>query len=216
MINQCIIIGGGKSLTNILDDKRAKGLNNKFTIGCNYAHLFLDCSVVTFVDKRFVELNPDIKNLPLKVTNVEGEEIYVKSVKEYNPNSEIKDGLYTRFLTGIFSLDLALKLGAKEIFLLGFDSKTDVIKAGEKTIYSNNFHRLYENEQRCNYNSMKNKINRYFSVFPKRNIYNVCLSSKLEQFEKLSINQFFNKLNSENYEQENIRQIIKQKIYKNG
>lgn len=118
------VIGGGPSLKTF-DWNRLIGCN---TIGCNQA-FFLGadiCNICTFGDKRFwdsfrsaldlfggwVVTNYRISNPPNWLN------VFTRQDEGVSPPGEC---LAWNGNTGAMSIDLALKLGAKRVLLLGFD-----------------------------------------------------------------------------------------------
>jgi hypothetical protein len=112
-------------------------LNGKYSIGCNhmieYWHGF---TWFVFQDHRFVRLcKYDLKKFQGKIfahntAPVEKKDykdmVYFKSHHEGRPLSlDIQYGLYSRSLTGLCCVHLALISGADPIYLIGMDSPTD-------------------------------------------------------------------------------------------
>jgi len=218
---QLIIIGGGKSISEGIELGLWEALKDRFTIGCNYAYRYLDCTILTYVDPKFQNKNwSGINNIPLKVSR-NGSDMPKMSNVYYIPNStiyhreaKIREGLYSKFLTGVFSLSLAIKLlDIGEIFLLGYDSNTVFKKDGARLIFDNNFHSIDEWHQKVNYNSLP-KYRNMFEVFrseKKCKIYNVGKKSQLQTFDKITYLDFFDKLKGY-INQNELRKTIRRQI----
>lgn len=123
----------------------------------------------------------------------------------------LKSGCYKSALCGIYALSLAIYLQPKEIYLLGYDY--GAFKKNITHFYQNNFKHKGTGNLRY-YNGVKNRANLDFLPFKNSDvkIYNVGLNSKIDIFEKLSYEEFFNKLDNINYNQENLRKTIINKI----
>jgi len=218
---QCIIIGGGKSINEGIEKNLWTKLRDKFTIGCNYAYRYLDCTILTYVDKKFQNENKEdlIKhNLRISVLSNDMEQLhggyYFHNLEIYRKDKPFNYGIYRKYLTGIWSLSIAIKLlGRGEIFLLGFDCKTDK----KKDINDNNFHGINVEKQVVDYDKTKGKINRYLRPFESETdckIYNVCPDSNINTFEKINYDSFFEKLNGEVFNQDELRMNIRSEINK--
>jgi len=138
--NRCFLIGGGPSLKEFNFSK----ISNEFTIAINRAHEFIkDPSIIFFIDeegfydelmkggfgqealKKF-NISQSIKiSLNISGRNY-GDNIYSIPISK-NPEMtfDLKEGIYDGGNSGFAALNLAVCLGAKEIYLLGYDMKGD-------------------------------------------------------------------------------------------
>lgn len=211
---QCIIIGGGKSIWKGLDLGLMEKIKGKFVITCNYAFQHFDCTIATYVDKDFQDKTWDkLKDFPLQISRSDqtqdtrkNKNVYLfPNNNEYKRGRPFKEGIYYYYLTGIWALSIAIELlQVGEIFLLGYDAKTDEIHVDGKTYLDNNYHGIIQKKQNLNYNIKIDKINTYFEPFhfeKKCRIYNVCPDSNIVVFNKISYEEFFNKLKTEQFKQ---------------
>ena len=139
--------------------------------------------------------------------------ILLQGSGKYNGEKGLEQGLYSRILTGAFTLNLAIRLGFKQIYLLGFDNcevngsthwydqdKT----AGQYTDYegkpftgvgkdiNNNYKTSFYN----NDDTIINDLWEPFRVeFDKVKIYNVSLPSRITVFDKIGYYSFIKILN---------------------
>ena len=138
--SRCFIIGGGPSLKRF-DFSR---LSNEFTIAINRAHEFIkDPSIIFFIDedgfynklmeKEFggaVRMKFQ-KSRSLKIAlNISGRNygnnIYSVPLSEKPEMTfDLKEGLYDGGNSGYAALNLAVCMGVKTIYLLGYDMKGD-------------------------------------------------------------------------------------------
>jgi hypothetical protein len=228
--NECIIIGGGKSILEGLNRGLQPILASKFVILINYAYRHFPGTFLCFQDKDFyVPLiakekdsnNPDIyndlKQLPL-IIGPDG-----NGISEFKlDNTILLNNHCRKHLTGMFAIYLAEQLiEAGTIFLLGFDwpRRTGLPEKDP------NYNPIAEQSVHY-YNDIKhrgsNKISYYenhdsnaeFIEFINKNIkiYNVSLDSNIDCFEKISYNNMFSLFNSEVYNQEKLRVLVKEKL----
>ena len=232
MTNECIIVGGGKSIAEALNSSSNLSLQpilaSKFTILTNYSFKHFIGTFLCFYDRSFyhqkieeIKNNPNIyeelKTLPLIIgVNHNGVEefklpntILVKKSDNYEREKALTKGWYTGALTGVFALNLAsFLLDYKgKIFLLGYDWT----KEGDTHYYEDVIHRgigkttLYKN------NNPTHRF-KYFAKEKELKIYNVSLQSSIEDFEKISYEKMYELLSKEEVNQEELREIIKNKI----
>ena len=193
------IIGGGKSLETF----NWNWLKGECTIGCNSAFILGEdiCNICIFGDTKW------FRKFSNELMNFEG--LVFTSHKEYK-HAKIDwlwwlprktKGLGTKELgwnknTGSNAINLALILGAKRVYLLGFDMKLlDNTKPNwhDKLI-----------DKLCTFNAkLYKRFNAGFQmvasclprVFPGREIFNVTNDSDLDAFPKISLNGFFEERN---------------------
>jgi hypothetical protein len=133
---ECFIIGGGTSLKNapfhLLHDKHTIGCNNAFELGAKV------CEVCCFGDLGFYNLYKNKNNeskisfrdykglLVSNATKMPDAETQVKICKRTEVRVEkATDTLSWYHNTGVLAVELAIKLGATRIILLGFDMRLD-------------------------------------------------------------------------------------------
>lgn len=135
--NQLIILGGGASVRYLgaIDGGLFAFLSNKFCIGINYSHKWVNTTCNLGVDETLYARNGDheeIAKLPLWIGKEhwnlgyrEANSIFLKDTVEYDRT--LTKGVYKCSLSGIFALSLAINLldyaeGNTEIYLLGYDN----------------------------------------------------------------------------------------------
>ena len=232
--NQCIIIGGGSSLTSALnlssDLSLQDRLATKFVISTNYSFLHFPSTFLAFTDRDFYsphpkpkgkETNPNyyqqLKELSL-IVGLDSEDMQVikhpntillKSANSYQREHCLDKGFYCSFLTGIVALSIASYLMKYKgiIWLLGFDW------GGIKTHYYDNIkHRGIGNSKLYNAHNPHN----YFKCFlePNLKIYNVSLNSNIQTFEKISYERFYQLLSKDVVNQDILREEIRRCLTK--
>lgn len=123
------IIGGGPSLKNI----DLSMLDNEFTLACNHsAKYYKKAKACIFVDSAFAKNEKQflheykgmvfasykcVDHLPKRPNT------YIFPLNNSRPGAVYSEGLFSSRLTGLAAINLALLLGASEIFLLGFDMR---------------------------------------------------------------------------------------------
>lgn len=219
---QIIIVGGGSSINEGIKKGLWNKLKNKYTIGLNYSYKYLKSTFQSFVDRKFYqdEIN-NMLDLPLIIGQKHKLKIYKNTILLPVGNTYTRDlskGVYKGSLVGIFALSLAIHLlDEGEIFLLGYDFGKLNNEIKDKRWITH----FYQGEIRhrgigkINYYEIKNRANVDFGVYKdekKIKIYNVSPKSKIEVFEKLDYDQFFFKLDNKIYDQDKLREEIKQKL----
>jgi hypothetical protein len=185
------IIGGGKSL----DSFDWSLLRSELTIGCNDAYqLGIEvCKILVFCDniwysKHKTRLSDYQGRVFTDCPQLKNEEILgIVQVKRVDSGLH-RDTLGYNGNSGAVALNLALILGAKRIFLLGFDMKlTDgdanwhVNEVNMPTAY------VYPKFKR-GFDVIAKKLP---TVFPGAEIYNLTDDSALDVFPKISLNDFW-------------------------
>lgn len=215
---EIIIIGGGQSIADGLSTGLKDKLNNKFVIGCNSAFKDFDCTMTTILDTKFYLNNlKDLKCLPLiicpnnndlcqyKLPNT----FLLKKQPNFYKDCLIK-GFYRGGLTGCFSTTIASFLTDWDctIFLLGFDFGS----IDGKTHYHNHKNHNGIGNLKA-YAGKKSTVQfGFFAKEPQLTIYNVSPKSNLTDFKKINYNEFYTLLTQETYDQNNLRQLIKEKL----
>jgi len=225
---QLTILGGGSSLSEGISKGLWDKLKNCFVIGTNYSYLYYpNPTIQTFVDSQFYtkeSKKEKFKKLPLIVGKEHNQlKVVLPNTITLKTNDSkyyrnIKLGIWKSSLVGIFALSLAIYLEPKEIFLLGYDFGTINNRTDDKGRRITHFYQK-EIEHRgigkTNYFEGEKRADKDFGVYAnekKVRIYNVSLNSKINTFPKISYDEFFRSLNSEHYDQVNIREYIKEKL----
>ena len=232
-MNEIIIIGGGASIKpyiNVLQPLLA----TKFTIACNYAYKTFPSTFLAFMDREFYvpdyaknyadkntvrhpDIYEELKQLPLIVG------INQNGIEEFRlDNTILLDKKERENLTGIFALKLAETLMDKGvIYLLGFDWNRRTGLPERDPNYSPN-----SDQQIHYYNDIKHRGVGYVGYYENHNpnkefaklikkdvkIYNVNPSSNINTFPKITYNQMFDMLNKDVINQEELRELILNKL----
>ena len=118
-----------------LEMKLEEIIKGNYSIGLNYWYKYgCPTTIVSFADYQFYQFNfKDLAKIPLIIgshapqlkkhneDNTHSNTILLKNSGVYNGKDSIAKGLYTKQLIGMWSLSLAIALGFKEIYLLGYD-----------------------------------------------------------------------------------------------
>lgn len=214
-----------------------KKLNGFFTIGINWCFKYYIPTVELYGDYKFyLAEKENLEKLPLVFGMQDGyymrkfkkkwtELFYLNNNIYLLPNRKInikngqeiechginawEKGFYSRYLSGILGINLAIALGCKEIFLLGFDA-TEI--DGRTHFYQNEFNAYNKDEYgkektgvgkntegRYNTNvyNMNKNVNKKFEPFlieKDIKFYNVSPESKITVFPKISYNEFYDKI----------------------
>jgi len=222
ILNECIIIGGGDSISIGVSLGLKEKIKDKFVITTNFSSYHFDSTFTSCMDNSFYigklisnsdKINQEhvnhLKSLPLIVApkaHIRAD-IYNNTVL----TKKIKPGA----LTGIYTLNLVSYLMNYNgiIYCLGYDwtRKTEEEKKKNilaKTHYYDNikhrgtgFTKYYENHRGIEFKELLKYKN--------LKIYNVNPDSNLEYFPKITYEQMFESLNKEKYNQEEIRKEIK-------
>jgi hypothetical protein len=238
-INQCILIGGGLSISEGIALGLKERIKNKFVILINYSYDTFDGTLLTFTDKIFYlpfsarikedQLkNPDIyeslRQLPLIIGNdsqkieknyILPNTIIVKQSGSYHREKSLINGFYVGGLSGIFALSLASYLMnyTGEIFLCGYDWSKGKTTKIEQNIHYYGEKIKHRGSGYVGYYNGHNPDN-YFKRFlePNLKIYNVSPNSNINTFEKINYEYMFRLLNNEEINQEELRNQIKIKL----
>jgi hypothetical protein len=227
MANRCIIIGSGASIRQDMWNISAKDLpiwkliKDEYTIGINWSKNYFESTLFLYTDYNFyLQEKSSIEKLPLVVSSQDA--FYGKEVKKdwkklfkyeniyllpsnakYHDINSWKEGFYTRKLSGIYAITLAICLGFKEIYLLGMDC----CAIGEKTHFYQDDPTVgiktvnviketgvgFDSKGRYKTSLYENKnINEHFKCFENApvKIYNVSPASKIDVFTKMHYKQF--------------------------
>jgi len=185
------IIGGGASLKNFDFNL----LKSKHTIGCNTAfRLGVEiCKICFFGDMKWFKKYKD------ELANYQGT-VITNCLQLYNSKipwlyyvkREAK-GLHTDKIgwngnSGASAINLALLLGAKTVYLLGFDM---CLSGGRANWYENPFDKPNEAIYRLFLKRFKDVAKDLDVKFPDRQIINITKNSALDMFPKVDLDEFF-------------------------
>ena len=220
---QLIIIGGGFSLKEGIDKGLWDKLKNKWTIGLNYSFKFFDSTLLSYVDKEFYkEEYEKLKHLSLIIGKEQDVITKLPNTIALKTNDakyfrDVRLGCYKSNLCGIFALSLAIYLlDEGEIYLLGYDygaTKKDKDKKFLTHFYQGQI--KHRGIGKVNYFHTTGRADKDFGVYQnesKVHIYNVSLNSDIKTFPKLSYAGFFEKLDNQQYNQNELRQYIRNKL----
>jgi hypothetical protein len=151
--------------------------------------------------------------------------ILLQGSGKYHGAEGLSKGLYSSVLTGAFTLNLALRLGFKEIYLLGFDNCAingqthwyqNIEGAGQFTNYCGEKYTGVGKNERGEYNtSFYNqddvRLNLLWEPFTTEDvkIYNVSPLSRISVFPKIDYPDMFNRLGQNKVNQEEVRKEIR-------
>jgi len=185
----CFIIGGGTSL----DGFDLSSLDNEFTLTVNHSvEAYSESTATVFADKIFLSKSKfDFKNYKGMV--FAGEEsgwrdkgkfekfnydnLHVFKINRSEPVENPRVGLFHSTSTGLIALNLAIQMGFKKIFLLGYDY---YYEKGSGRIH---FNGDYEHHKRVEESKMFKKV-RKFMMFEawKHRVWNCNPKSNLKIF----------------------------------
>lgn len=222
---KCIILGSGASILDGLVQRLQVYLEKEITFSINDNIKFFKSTVAMFGDWTVYRDRFDLfKNHPLVIgrydthigNTIEGATpcpkhdglILLQSSGHYQGNKGLEKGLYSGILTGGFTLSLAIQLGFKEIFLLGFDcceinGRThfyqDIPNAGCFKDYEGKPYIGVGKNDNGGYNTSfydksDEQINKLWKPFTSEldvQIYNVSPLSKINVFSKIDYRMFF-------------------------
>lgn len=221
---QLFILGGGSSIREGIKKGLWDKLKNRFVIGLNYSYrYFTNPTFLCYCDKKFYnDERKNIKSLPLVIGKEHGQlhpepnTIMLKSIAS-KYSRDIKNGVWKSSLSGIFALTIGIHLlNDGEIFLLGYDySAIGKSKRSEQLTHFYQEEIQHRGTGRTNYYDSSGRADKDFGIYKtekKIKIYNVSLNSRINIFPKLSYDEFFDKLDKEVYNQEELRKTIKRKI----
>ncbi len=223
-LKQLIIIGGGTSLKEGEMKELYNKLKGKWTIGLNYNYNYFNSTILCFVDDDFyIKQKKDIAKLNLiigkkhKLKDIAPNTMMLSCLDSKYDRSLIS-GVYKSSLLGIFALSLGIYLLDKgEIYLLGYDygSNGTKDKQGRPMTHSYQGEINHRGIGKTNYYDMKGRADKDFGVYrneKKVKIYNVSMKSRINIFPKISYDEFFKKLDKKQYNQDKLRQHIKEKL----
>ena len=234
--NECIICGGGSSISEGLILGLKDRIKDKFVIVLNYSYKYFNHSLLCFGDKEFYKstkedgIYPDIYEelgkLPLIIGMKQFNDerilhpntILLPTVDHYNRRNNIKNGVYCSFLVGIFALSLAIYLmeGKGTIYLLGYDwtKRNEEQKNNNEKIDTHYYNIKHRGTQWTNGYEVHDP-NFYFKSFEKEKeikIYNVSPNSNINNFEKIDYKKMFEQISTQTFNQDELRKEIKSRL----
>ena len=231
-----------------LDTKLEEIIKNNYSVGLNFWFKYgCETTFNSSVDWQwYVDNLKDLEKIPMIIANEDCQlKNSNKSIIHSNtyllPHSGIyqgKDswtkGFFSRQLVGIWALTLAITLGFKEIYLLGFDcceinnqthfyqgvidlnKHTSISVKGVVKNKRMHFRGIGKNSKgtynTSTYNHVKHINEKWYKPFLQEkdaNIYNVSTDSALKLFPRLSYDQFYKQIGDNKINQEEARQDIK-------
>lgn len=243
--NRCIIMASGASLKEGISLGLIPLLKNEVVFSLNENIRFFNPTVAVFGDWTcYRDRFKLFKHHPLTVgrfdmhigRTIEGALpcpkhdglILLQGSGKYNGGEGLSKGLYSSVLTGAFTLNLAIRLGFKEIYLLGFDNCAingqthwyqNIEGAGQFTNYCGEKYTGVGKNEIGKYNtSFYNKddiqLNLLWEPFTTEDtkIYNVSPLSRINVFPKINYSTMFSILKNFpiNINQEEVRKEIRQ------
>jgi len=234
---QLVIIGSGVSLKEGIEKGLWEKLKGKWTIGLNYSYNFFDSTMLCYVDNPFYKeesKKEKFQKLPLIVGKEHNQLKTLPNTITLKTNDakyyrDVKLGIYKSNLCGLFALSLAIYLlDEGTIFLLGYDNcAMGKAKDGRalthfyqgqinhrgigKINYFNGIHKKNKKSKEPG----KKFVDRDFDVYKdekKVKIYNVSVMSKINTFIKGGYGFFFENLDKQEYDQDQIREYVKGKL----
>jgi len=186
------VVGGGSSVRTF----PISFLENHKVIGCNDAYQFGTSiiDILVFGDSKWYFYHKDRLDFRgfsnPKITN--NEKLKNEQGIIFAPRSQsgfCVDSLGWNGNTGSSAINLALILGAKRIFLLGFDMSLD--EAGRSNWHLNYLDKPGTQHYKRYIDSMKESINQIEINFPGSEIYNLNPLSSMELFPKRRLEEFY-------------------------
>jgi hypothetical protein len=245
--NRCIIVGSGSSLREGVSLGLIPLLKNEVVFSLNDNIRFFKPTVAVFGDwTAYRDRFKLFSNHPLTIgrfdmhigRTIEGATpcpkhdslILLQGSGKYHGDEGLSKGLYSAVLTGAFTLNLAIRLGFKEIYLLGFDNCAingqthwyqNVEGAGQFTDYEGKPYTGVGKKENGEYNTaFYNKddvqLNLLWEPFQiemdKVKIYNVSPQSRISVFPKIDystlICALFPQMINQEEAQKEIRQLL--------
>lgn len=226
-------------------------IKHNYSIGLNYFWKY-GCRTTfnTFGDWQYYEDNHEALGvLPLiigshdpslkshKKDRTHKNTILLKNSGVYSGAESISKGVYSKQLIGIWSLSLAIALGFKEIYLLGYDGceingqthfyqgvvdlnkSTPIYLKGKKVNDRKHFRGVGKNEKgkynTSTYEIKKHLNKKWFAPFEDEkniSIYNVSPDSAIDTFKKIDYETFYSMIQNNHINQNDAREEIKKII----
>jgi hypothetical protein len=246
--SRCIIVGGGSSIREERYDIPVtnipiwNAIKSECLFTANWSFLYCEPTIALYSDYQFFVTQKELLDkLPMVVSIKDGYYDRKDSVKignnltllkgssEYHGKDSWKLGFFSRHLTGIWSINFALRCGFEKIFVLGLDSCAinghthfyDDSQIGKHTWLGQERCGVGFNEQggykTIAYNTPTALNNFWFKPFEneKDKIINVSPKSAINTFSKWSYEQFYQYLkdNPVNINQDETRKDIRKLIH---
>jgi hypothetical protein len=227
MLNECIVWGGGTSISEGISLGLKEQLKNKFVLGCNFSFHHFEPTCIVFHDKKVWTgqllgyNNPYInkqhrdliQKFPLCITP---ESSHI-SPKQNNIISIPKTHLYAGLLTGEFAIALASYLLNENgnLFILGYDWTQNTKEEKVETHYYPDTeinHKGQHLTQHYDTHDAGKVFRRFLNLNNNLKIYNVSPNSNIPTFKKITYPEMFSLLNKETYNQDELRKYIKEKL----
>lgn len=225
-VKQTIIIGGGLSIKEGIMLGLWNKLKDRFVIGTNFSYKSYVPTFLTFVDAstfyNLTDIRAELTMLPLIIgcpyqiskENMLSNTIFLPPTNHYS--KDLSKGVYSARLSGMYALTLAISLlGRGEIFLLGYDLGVitkDKDELGRELTHHYQGRINHGGIGRTNYYKISRREEIDFGVYKNEKdvkIYNVSPNSNLHVFEKIDYPTFFSKLDNNQYNQDQLREEIK-------
>lgn len=244
--SRCIIMASGNSISEGIKIGLSSYLKKEVVFSINDNIKFINSTVAMFGDHTAYRDRFDLYSKhPLTIgrfdihigNTIEGalpcpkhdSLILLQGSGKYHGDEGLSKGLYSGILTGAFTLNLAIRLGFKQIFLLGFDCceingqthwYQNIKGAGHFLDYSGTPYTGVGKDQNNNYrtsfyNNEDENINNLWkpfeSEFDEVKIYNVSLQSRINVFDKIGYHSFLTilKQNTIQVNQEEVQKQIR-------
>ena len=235
-----------------LDMRLEELIRGNYSIGLNYFWKYgCPSTFYSFSDWQYYEDNHKaLKSLSLiigsydpslkchKRDRTHENTILLKNSGIYNGKESIEKGVFAKQLIGIWALSLAIALGFKEIYLLGYDCKeingqthfyqgvvdlnksTPIYLKGKLVDNRKHFRGVGKEEngkyKTSTYEIKKHLNEKWFAPFQAERktikIYNVSPESAIKVFEKLNYDEFYAKIKNNHINQNEAREEIKKFI----
>jgi len=224
MSKQVIIVGGGYSVNDGIQQGLWQRIKGKTIWSCNYAFMTMPYLPTRelWVDRSFFKNNIDKlnelanKNVEIvckfntSVSNLPKTQVYVgtrKNEEYFGKEGIIKNKIFVgqQGFVGTFALHVAICEGYNEIFLLGFDYGIPLNSTTNQIThyYQGNLKVISSGVGRPNVyidnNKIKSAVDTY-SIFLQETdikIWNVSPKSNIQCFDKITYEQMFNKINEQ-------------------
>lgn len=186
------LLGGGPSVK----DHDLEKLKDEYVIAINHSYDFYpNANAVLFVDTLYAKLTRDrLKDYPGMVfasfrcqDELSGyhqkKNFFFFPQNNSRPGKSLAEGMYTGRLSGLCAINLALVMGASEIYLLGYDMN---YRDGDHHWYG----KAHENQENYSEDNFKRKI-KYFDAYKPyaERIFNCSKTSALTQFQHKDFDQ---------------------------
>jgi len=219
-----IIIGGGSSLKEGIEKGLWEKIKNHFSIGTNYSYKFFDSTLQVFVDSSFYNAQKiELERLPLIIGQCRNIKVKLPNTLSIPANHiytrDLTGGIHSAKLSGIYALTLMIHLlSTGNLYLLGFDNGAitkDLDSKKRKITHWYQGQTEHRGVGKVSYYDTKDRGDKDFGCFKNENkvkIWNVSPLSKINVFEKIDYTTFFQKLNPEIFNQDELREYIKTKL----